>query len=175
MTTLCDRCLAVNNSDYINRFSCIRFTLDSLKIPKFWSCFDHTLNTHLMRTGVPKVATFRKRLKRKFCQLPEQNFWTNNEVFWKTSSVTGIDFVTTRTKLIKNGRTETMGSFYVVDDASNLLLFIVADGFGDAMHKYRERVIWFLILNGTTFHIDITLSLDSIHTRTHKVKSFCIQ
>jgi len=49
--------------------------------------------------------------------------------------------VTTRTKLIKNGRTETMGSFYVVDDASNLLLFIVAEGFGDAMHKYRERVI----------------------------------
>lgn len=62
-------------------------------------------------------------------------------MFWKTSSVTGIDFVTTRTKLIKNGRTETMGSFYVVDDASNLLLFIVAEGFGDAMHKYRERVI----------------------------------
>ena len=64
MTTLSDRCLAVNNSDYINRFSCIRFTLDSLKIPKFWSCFDHTLNTHLMRTGVPKVATFRNLLKR---------------------------------------------------------------------------------------------------------------
>ena len=53
----------------------------------------------------------------------------------KTSKIPGVKNGTNRTKLIQIGRIQTMGSFYVVEDAETLLFCIVAEGFVEVVGK----------------------------------------